>query len=222
MPPSTAQKRSLEERLRRYEQNQHLLLPYLTGRGLGAAAAEQFRLGLVGPDEDDRRLHGRMAIPYLTPTGVVQIRYRCLDAHHGSGEPGRCPKYWGEAGTEVTLYNARATLRSSPTVFITEGEMDAVAIQSITGYPAVGIPGAKAWARHPYWARCFVGFDRLILPADGDDAGVELAEAVRADLPEVHVVRLPDGDDANSVLARDPDEFLRRCSLGVPERGAAG
>jgi DNA primase len=218
VPPSTAQKHSLAERLSRYERNApEKLLPYLTGRGLGVPALEQFRLGYVEPSElDPKHYWHRMAIPYLTPTGVVQIRYRCLLDHHSpGGDPGRCPKFMGDAGQEVTLYNAHATLRSSPVVFLTEGEPDVWAVQTLTGYPAVGIPGAKSWVKHPYWARVFVGFDQIVLPADGDDAGQELAETVSNSLPEVRIVRLPDGEDANSVLARDPDEFLRRCGLAA-------
>lgn len=207
MPPSPELKASLEARLRRYESGRPKLLPYLAGRGLGAGAADRFRLGYVEPsDEDAPRYWHRMAIPYLTPTGVVQIRYRRLVEDDS-------PKYLGDAGTEVTLYNAQATLDAGEVLFITEGELDAVAIETIAGYPAVGIPGARSWTKHPYWARCFVNFPRLILPADGDQAGSELAEVVAADLPELHVVRLPDGEDANSVLARDPDEFIRRCGL---------
>lgn len=207
MLPSTAQKLSLEARLRRYESAKQQLLPYLAERGLGAEAADRFRLGYVEPnDEDPRRYWGRMAIPYLTPTGVVQIRYRRLVEDDS-------PKYLGDPGVEVTLYNAHATLGARGPVFLCEGEMDAIAVTCLTGHPAVGIPGARAWQAHPYWARCFVGLDRLILPADGDAAGHELADAVRTDLPEVRIVRLPDGDDANSVLARDRDEFLARCGL---------
>lgn len=208
MLPSTAQKLSLEARLRRFESAKQLLLPYLAERGLGAEAADRFRLGYVEPSDDEpRRYWHRMAIPYLTPTGVVQIRYRRLIEDDS-------PKYLGDPGTEVTLYNAHATLGARGPVFLTEGEMDTVAVTTLSGYPAVGIPGAKHWQAHPYWARCFVGLDQLILPADGDAAGHELADAVRNDLPEVRIVRLPDGEDANSVLARDPDDFLARCGLG--------
>lgn len=212
VPPSAVQKLSLETRLQRYQQHATKLLPYLHARGLGAGAVDRFRLGFVTDDEEDWRLRGRMVIPYLTPTGVVQLRFRCLDPHHEAGDPGKCPKYWGEAGTEVTLFNAHATLDARGPVFITEGEMDAIAITTLTGHAAVGVPGAKSWVKHPYWARCFVGLD-LILPADGDDAGNELAKTIATDLPEVRIVRLPDHDDANSVLARDPDEFLERCGL---------
>lgn len=209
MLPSTAQKLSLEARLRRFEAGRHHLLPYLAERGLGAEAADHFRLGYVEPSDDEpRRYWHRMAIPYLTPTGVVQIRFRRLIEDD-------TPKYLGDPGTEVTLYNAHATIGARGPVFLTEGEMDSVAVTTLSGYPAVGIPGAKSWAAHPYFARCFVGFDQLILPADGDAAGHELADAVRNDLPEVQIVRLPDGDDANSVLHRSRDEFLSRCGLAA-------
>lgn len=217
MPPSTARKASLEASLRRYEAaGATNLLPYLAARGLGAAALERFRLGYVEPAEDvARRFWHRLAIPYTTPTGVVQIRYRCLDVHHTKGvDDGGCPKFLGESGEEVTLYNAAATLTAGPVLFLCEGEPDVWAVETITGFPAVGIPGSQAWKAHRYWARCFVNLPQLILPADGDKAGEDLAATVAKDLPETRIVRLPDGEDANSLLAHDPDEFLRRCGLG--------
>jgi DNA primase len=215
VPPSNERKLSLEKQLLRYEASREKLLPFLTGRGLGAAAIDRFRLGYVEPSEEDRRaIWHRLAIPYLTPSGVVQLRFRCLDPHHTKGQDaGRCPKFLGEAGEQVTLYNAQAVLDSPAVLFMCEGEPDVWAVETLTGHSAVGIPGARSWVKHPYWARVFTGFDRIILPADGDDAGHELAEAVTKSLPEVHVVRLPDGDDAGSVLARDVEEFLSRCGL---------
>jgi DNA primase len=188
----------------------------LAGRGLGADAADRFRLGLVpAGDDDPRRYHGRLAIPYTTPSGIVQIRYRCLAPHHAKSDDDRgCPKFLGDPGEKVTLYNAQATLRPSPVCFLVEGEPDVWAAETLLGVPAVGVPGAKAWEAHPYWARCFVGFDRLILPADGDDAGDHLASVVRKALPEVHIVRLPDGEDVNSLLVTEgADEFRKRCKL---------
>jgi DNA primase len=209
MPPSPEQKRSLEALVQRFEQspNRSQTLDYLRGRGL-ADAAERFRLGFVDPADDvDRRYWNRMALPYLTPNGPVQIRFRCI-AEHDCKDRG-CAKYLGDKGVEVTLFNPGTLLDASGPVILCEGELDAVAVETIAGLPAVGIPGSQAWKRHPYWARCFVGLD-LILAADGDAAGEDLAATVAADLPELKVVRLPDGDDANSVLARDPEDFRRR------------
>jgi hypothetical protein len=211
MPPSPEQRRSLEEQLLRYESHRPKIQAYLDGRGL-AGAAERFRLGYVEPADDvPVRYWNRLVIPYLTPTGVVQLRYRCVGAHdckernHG--------KYLGDAGVDVTLFNASAVLTGRDPVVLTEGEFDAIAVEALTGLPAVGIPGAQAWGKHPYWSRCFVGHD-LILPADGDDAGMSLADAVKADLPDVKVVRLPDGHDCNSVLlAEGRAGFLARLGL---------
>lgn len=192
----------------RYQRSASKLLPYLAGRGLGELAVRRFHLGYVEPDSDaPRRYWGRMAIPYMTPKGPVQIRYRRLVEDDS-------PKFLGDPGVEVTLYNASTILNAhTRPVFLCEGEPDTWAVETLAGFPAVGIPGAKQWKAHPYWARVFTGLPRLILPADGDTAGHDLAAAVQADLPEVHVVRLPDGDDSNSVLARDPAEFLGRCGL---------
>jgi hypothetical protein len=213
VPPSTEQRRSLEEQLQRYEASRTKIQAYLAGRGL-EGAAERFRLGFVEPDEDNPvRYWNRLVIPYLSPTGCLQLRYRCIADHdckerqHG--------KYLSEAGVDVTLFNASAVLQGRSPVVLTEGEFDAIAVETIAGLPAVGIPGAQAWGKHPYWARCFVGHD-LILPADGDDAGQSLADAVKADLPETKIVRLPDGDDCNSVLLRSREEFLDRLGLGQP------
>ena len=215
MPPSTAQKHSLEALHRRFEAaGPTNLLAYLTGRGLGGAVLDRFRLGYVEPADDVPRMFWhRMAVPYCTPTGIVQLRYKCLLPHHAKGaDPGRCSKVLVEAGQELTLYNASAVLGANGPVFLCEGEPDVWAVATILGLPAVGIPGAQAWTKHPYWARCFVGLD-LILPADGDPAGNDLADVVARDLPETKIVRLPENDDALSVLARDPDEFIRLCGL---------
>lgn len=215
MPPSTAQKRSQEERHLRYEAaGPTNLLAYLTGRGLGAVVLDRFRLGYVEAAPDNPRQYwGRMAIPYLTPSGIVQLRYKCLSPHHVKGaDPGGCSKVLVDAGSELTLYNPGVLLDAGGPVFLCEGEPDVWAVSTLLGYPAVGAPGSQAWRKYPYWARCFVGH-HLILPADGDRAGREFAETVKRDLPETNVVQLPDGDDALSVLTRDPDEFARYCGL---------
>jgi hypothetical protein len=194
----------------------------LAGRGLAAGAADRFRLGYVDPSEaDPKRYWHRLAIPYLTPTGVVQIRYRCLLPHHGKDQDdGGCPKFLGEAGAPVTLYNAQAALHARGPLILCEGEPDVWAVETIAGLPAVGVPGVRAWDAHPYWARCFVGH-QLILASDGDEAGDKLAATVAKALPDTKIVRMPDGDDASSVLARSPAEFLHRCGLAHPDQRPA-
>jgi DNA primase len=58
----------------------------------------------------------------------------------------------------------------------------------------------------------------VILPADGDRAGKELADAMSADLPQLQVVRMPNELDANDVLRTEGVEaFLSRCSIEESE-----
>jgi DNA primase len=150
-------------------------------------------------------------VPYLTPTGVVQIRYKCILDHDHKAVS--CSKMLGETGVETTLYNPGTLLDATGPVVLVEGEPDVWAVETLAGLPAVGVPGAQAWKRHPYWSRCFVGLD-LILVSDGDAAGDSLAETISADLPELHHVRLPDGADSAAILEReDPADFRRRLGL---------
>lgn len=211
MQLSLEQKQFAELQCQRYKQHQTSLSPYLDGRGL-AGAAERFRLGVVpaGPD-DNARFHGRMSIPYLTPSGIVGWKYRCVQPHNCKDLDH--PKYDQPAGQKQNLYNAHAVLRGGDTIFLTEGELDTIAIETLTGFPSVGCPGAQQWKAHSYWGRVFNGFDRVIIPADGDKAGREFADTVAHLLPEAVVVQLPDGEDANSLLAKDRAEFLRRCGV---------
>jgi DNA primase len=172
--PSSDARNLLDKRSRQYEANRPAVVDYLTTRGIPETAADDFRLGVV--DEHPMPyLVGRLSIPYVTMTGILGIKYRCLRDHDCKAES--CPKYLYDDGEEPRLYNAGATLRSSPLLFITEGEIDAIAVQTLTGYPACAVPGADMWARkHRYWARCFTAFPLVVFTADGDKAGKQFAK----------------------------------------------
>jgi DNA primase len=210
--PSSDARQLLDKRSRQYEANRTQAVAYLTTRGIpGEAAVDKFRLGVVDEHPMDY-LVGRLSIPYITPSGILGIKYRCTRDHDCKTES--CPKYLYDDGEEPRLYNAGATLRSASLIFITEGELDAIAVQSLTGYPACAVPGADMWTRHRYWARCFSPFALVIVPADGDKAGKALAKAIAADLPQARTAHMPTGLDANDVLrAEGPSGFLKRCDL---------
>lgn len=183
----------------------------MTTRGIPTEAIDEFRIGVVDDHPQDF-LIGRLSIPYITPSGILGIKYRCLREHDCKADS--CPKYLYDDGEEPRLYNAGATLRSSPLVFITEGELDTIAVQTLTGYPACAVPGADMWARNRFWARCFTPFPLVVLPADGDKAGKALAKVVAADLPQLRIAHMPTGEDANSVLASEGVAgFMNRCDL---------
>jgi hypothetical protein len=188
---------------------------YLETRGYtadqAAEAVAKFRLGVVD-DHPQEYLIGRLSIPYMTTTGILGIKYRCLRDHDCKAEG--CPKYLYDDGEEPRLYNAGAVLKSNPLLFVTEGELDTIAIQTWTGLPACAVPGAQQWAKHRYWARCFTPFPLVILPADGDKAGKDMAKAIAADVPQLRIVHMPTGMDVNDVLRTEGAEaFLLRCDL---------
>lgn len=156
-------------------------LSYLASRALDRDAVVGARLGLVtDPDPNHDQYQGRLAIPFLTPTGVVHMRFRCLEehAHEGHG------KYESPAGESTTLYNVEALHRAGGTIAVCEGEFDAL-VSTVAGLPAVGVPGVQSWK--PYYYRLFEDFERVILLGDGDKAGRQfvnkLAPNIKAAVP---------------------------------------
>lgn len=186
---------------------------YLAARGLDGVA-ERYRLGVVTvamPGHE--RMAGRLAIPYLTPAGPVTLKFRCIE--HADCKEVKCPKYLGIEDSGVRLYNARAVLAATDTVVICEGEFDAMAVSGVAGIPAVGYPGAGAWARKEsaHWPRVFAGLE-VVVVADGDPAGIEAARAVAKSIDAARLVVLPAGEDSNSLIAKEgPDDFVGR--LGI-------
>lgn len=181
---------------------------YLLNRGIVREAAEMFQLGYVTSGE----FEGRLTIPYVTPAGVVQIKYRCADLSHHTGfkhTHDGCPKYLYEAGTGTYLYNAQVLIHSADRVVVTEGELDAVSVQAYTGIPSVAYPGSEMWKAHPHWRLCFEGVSEVVVVADGDDVGKEAAKRVADSLGLVaKVVNMPRGDDANSIIATHGKDFF--------------
>jgi hypothetical protein len=211
--PSNDARNLLDKRSQGYELHRDKVEAYLMTRGIPIEAAEQFRLGWVDEHPMDY-LIGRLSIPYMTMTGLLGIKYRCLKDHDCKATS--CPKYLYDDGESPRLYNAGATLAQSQVIFICEGELDAIAVQSMTGFPACAVPGADMWAKHRYWARCFTPFRTVIVPADGDKAGASLGKAIAADVAQARVAHMPAGTDANDML-RDHgvEAFLDRCDVPI-------
>jgi DNA primase len=165
---------------------------YLTGRGIGPEAAARFRLGVAtSPLAGHEPYRGRLAIPYLTPAGVVNIRFRCAQAHACEGHA----KYLSLPDAASNLYNVLDLKADSPFICVAEGELDALTL-SMCGLPAVGVPGVKTWAKH--FSRCLEDFDTIFAFGDGDDAGGKfssfLAKEARA-----RPVAMPKGMDVNKL-----------------------
>lgn len=183
-------------------------MPYLASRGITKEVAEMFALGYVNDGEQK----GRLSIPYMTPAGVVQLKYRCTDLSHDDHKGIDCPKYLHEAGLGVHLYNAQVLIRFSDTVVVTEGELDAICVQAYTGLPAVAYPGVDTWVKQRHFRLCFEGVNEVIVIADGDKPGREAARRVAESIGmNARVVEMPAGEDASSfITGQGAGSFLER------------
>ena len=184
---------------------------YLSRRGISPETARRFRLGVVRrPVQGHESLTGRLSIPYITPAGVVNANYRCIADHDckEAGEHHR--KYLKPEGLPVNLFNVRDLKATGDVICICEGEIDTISL-SMCGIPAVGVPGAKTWEDH--FRLCFQDFTRVLACGDADNAGKSLnkrlIEAVRAT-----PVRIPKGEDMNSLYLKEGPDGLRKLIAG--------
>jgi DNA primase len=147
---------------------------------------------------------GRLAIPFITPTGVVYMRFRCLENHdcdelmHG--------KYEGQKGLGTHLYNVSALHDAVSVVGICEGELDAL-VASISGLSSVGVPGANNWK--PFYSRLFDDFERVLILGDGDPAGREFSTKLSSVIDNAIPCPMPRDEDVSSfVVKHGADAFL--------------
>jgi len=204
--PSVEQRRFFEQAVSSYQAAlaaDTAVLGYLGARGIGPEAVARFRLGLVtSPLAGDEPYRGRIAIPYLTPAGVVNIRYRCAQAHECEGHA----KYLSRDGVGSNLFNVLDLKKDSPFICVAEGEIDAMSL-SLAGLPAVGVPGVKTWQKH--FSRCLEDFDVIYAFGDGDDAGGKFSSFLAREA-KARPIRMPSGEDCNSIYVKEGADGLRR------------
>ena len=179
---------------------------YLSSRQLSVEEARTFHLGVVvDPLPGHEQYKGRLSIPYITPSGVVDIRFRSL---HGED-----PKYMGLVGAETTMFNTQACFVADEYICVTEGEFDCIIMTVKTQHPTVGIPGANNWKKH--YAKILDDFDTVIVLADGDAPGLEFGKKISRELGNVNIISMPDGEDVNSMIIKEGSEWLderiRKC-----------
>ena len=179
---------------------------YLSSRQLSVEEARTFHLGVVvDPLPGHEQYKGRLSIPYITPSGVVDIRFRSL---HGED-----PKYMGLVGAETTMFNTQACFVADEYICVTEGEFDCIIMTVKTQHPTAGIPGANNWKKH--YAKILDDFDTVIVLADGDAPGLEFGKKISRELGNVNIISMPDGEDVNSMIIKEGSEWLderiRKC-----------
>ena len=199
---SKSQRELLARATENYAQNLTEILPYLESRGITEATARIFHLGFVkNPEVGHEPYVGKLSIPYLTPAGAIDIRFRSL----GIDTAG--PKYMSRPGATTHIFNINALNRDDDALIVCEGELDTV-IATQAGFTAVGLPGANNWK--PFYSRVLADWDKVILLCDGDNAGREMAKNLSRELDNVFPVFMPEGQDVNDVYLQEGAEGLRR------------
>lgn len=195
-------KQSLEAATAQYQAQLEVVGPYLAARGISRNAAHTFRLGYAGqPMIGHEQYAGRLAIPYLTPSGVSDLRFRSI-SDDGS------PKYLSRPGAETHLYNVLAFSDDSDFIVVCEGELDTIITAGECGLPAVGVPGANGW--RAWYARAFADYRRVIVLCDGDQPGRDLGKRIAQQIDVATVVSMPDGMDVNEVFLSEGSDGIRR------------
>jgi DNA primase len=216
---SAAQRTFFEQAATMYQQDlaaDTAALAYLATRGLGPDAAATFRLGAVRrPLAGHESYQGRLCIPFLTPAGVVNLRFRCLQPHDcgntvlwtdKQGKPHTCTKYLSMDGVDGNLFNVLDLKKDSPFVCVAEGEIDTMSL-SLAGLPAVGVPGVDTWQKH--FSRCLEDFEVIYAFGDGDKAGSKFSNFLARET-RARPIRMPPGEDCNSLYVKGGADALRR------------
>ncbi len=203
---SSSHRQFLLQATHQYASQIHLAAEYLATRNLSVAEAQRFHLGVVKDALPGHEQYiGRLAIPYITPSGVVDIRFRAI----GNADP----KYMGMPGAKTSMFNAQVVLTASDYICVTEGEIDCITMSVKTNHPSIGIPGANNWK--PFYSKILDDFDTVIVLADGDSAGMDFGKKVSRELGNVNIVQMPEGHDVNSIVMLEGAEFInervRKC-----------
>lgn len=204
---NNSQRQFLLQATQRYAERIEIAERYLLSRQLSVDEAKVFHLGVVeDPLPGHEPYKGRLAIPYITPSGVVDIRFRDLTGTHDA-------KYMGLVGAETTMFNTQAVFAADNYICVTEGEFDCIMMTVKTQHPTVGIPGANNWKKH--YAKILDDFDVVVVLADGDAPGLEFGKKISRELGNVNIVSMPDGEDVNSMIIKQRsewiDERIRKC-----------
>jgi DNA primase len=183
----------------RYGGTIELAAEYLSSRHLSVEEANIFHLGVVeDPLPGHEPYKGRLAIPYITPSGVVDIRFRAM---HNED-----PKYMGLVGAKTTMFNTKACFVADKYICVTEGEFDCIMMGVKTQHPTIGIPGANNWK--PHYAKILDDFEIVIVLADGDAAGLEFGKKISRELGNVNIISMPEGEDVNSMMVKRGSEWV--------------
>lgn len=201
VPPDSMRK-LLEDRLVNYRQQFHESdsagSTYWGNRGLTITTAAEFQIGFVKrPIRGDQRFRNSIAVPYLTPSGIVSMKFRTIkdDTEY---------RFAKDSGDPNRIFNTGALMQTQP-VWVSEGEFDAMALAQC-GLPALAIPGATQWKDE--WARVFRGRDVTVV-CDGDEAGRQFGEKLTSRIYGAKIIEMPDDEDVCSMLVSKGEDWIK-------------
>jgi len=142
---------------------------------------------------------GRLSIPYITQSGVVDIRFRAIGPQE--------PKYMGLPGNETRMYNVSAIINADDTIAVCEGEIDTITLHYKVGINAVGIPGVNNWK--PHYRKLLQDFETVIVFADGDQPGQDFARKLSREVSGILVINMPEGEDVNSMYLKHGVQWFK-------------
>jgi len=186
--PNGSQLAFLTEAAKRYAMTVDQAGAFLSARGVTRDTAISRHLGYVSePAPGHERFKGWVAIPYVTNGGVVAMKFRCCKDHDCKAES--CQRYDAPAGQKARLYGAADLASGGDVAAVVEGEFKAIVVSQELGIPAVST-SAGQWLEH--WPRTLADFDRVLVIADNDDAGMKHAkDKVLKSLPQGRLVVPP-------------------------------
>jgi len=178
-------------------------LPYWKSRGLSEDTADRFNIGYMEHYRGAGTDEARLIIPYPGAESPFYVARRLSAAGDKDGKKYLYPPK-ATAG-EKPVFNAPALTGGAESVFITEGQIDAITLEQMGG-AAVGSNEARqitdAISRHGTTAKRFF----IVPDADetGDSKARKMLEALTAAGLEAYIYPLPAGiHDSNDFLIED-------------------
>jgi hypothetical protein len=166
-----------------------------------------------------------------TAGGVVRVPYFGLDGREVNAKlfslkTGR--SWWEKRGVGVLPFGLERLpdpdFAERFALVLAEGEADALAVRGSVGLRddwsvrVLGLPGASTWRSE--FGLLVRRFPVVYVVGDGDAPGRRMMDAVLADVSWARPVRMPDGEDARSIIqGADGDEAFRRL-LDEADQGA--
>lgn len=172
-------------------------LQYVANRGISEKWQIEARLGYN---------KGAISIPLMKSGELWSVRYRAIS-------PRSKKRYWSEGGSRNIYPYGLPFLLGRETLFLAEGEFKCLIVNQM-GFDCIATAGSTFM---PGWTEFTRPYKRVVLLRDSYELpGLTMAKRVRQIIPNVEIVRIPNGHKAiDDFYIADPEkakEFLLKLS----------